>query len=213
MSDRLHLPPLARSTATLAAVFVAAACGTPDAGLGPGNARHVSEVREARMVVAPSSAPAPDRSTARWEIKFLQDMIDHHMMAVMTAQVCVENAVHEELRQLCEQIIAAQTAEIEQMQQWLSAWYGISYEPRMTPGMEREVERLAALEGADFEITFMEMMIRHHAKAIREAEECLDRAYHDELEALCTNIIETQQAEIAQMQEWLCEWYGECARK
>lgn len=210
MFERMNLARSARATATLVVASMALACGSPDANLGPGQVPDVADARVASALVGPTSAPAPDRSTARWEVKFLEDMIDHHMMAVMTAEVCVENAVHEELRQLCEQIIAAQTAEIEQMQQWLSAWYGISYEPRMTPGMEREVARLAALEGAEFEITFMEMMIRHHEGAIREAEECLERAYHDELEQLCTNIIEAQEAEIAQMQEWLCEWYGEC---
>ena len=156
------------------------------------------------------NAAAPDRGTARFEIKFLQDMIDHHVMAVETAELCVARAVHEELRQLCEEIIAAQSAEIEQMQRWLRQWYGISYQPQMKPGDQREVERLASLSGAEFEIAFMEMMIEHHQAAIREAEECLRRAYHAQLRRLCENIIETQSAEIEQMQRWLCEWYGIC---
>lgn len=153
---------------------------------------------------------APARGMARYEIRFLQDMIDHHAMAVETAELCVARAVHEELRQLCEQIIAAQSAEIEQMQRWLEQWYGISYEPQMKPGDERMIERLASMSGAEFEIAFMQMMIEHHEAAIREAEECLRRAYHRQLQRLCENIIETQSAEIEQMQAWLCEWYGIC---
>lgn len=156
------------------------------------------------------NAAAPDRGTARFEIKFLQDMIDHHVMAVETAELCVARAVHEELRQLCEEIIAAQSAEIEQMQRWLRQWYGISYQPQMKPGDQREVERLASLSGAEFEIAFMEMMIKHHEKAIKEARRCLAKAAHPELREMCEDIIATQSAEIAQMEAWLCQWYGEC---
>ena len=157
-----------------------------------------------------ASGPAPTKAQARYEIDFLQNMIDHHMMAVMMAELCVKKAVHRELRSLCQDIIAAQSAEIGQMQGWLQDWYGISYEPRMTRGMQKEIDRLAALSGAEFEIAFMEMMIEHHSKAIREAERCVERAYHPELKQLCEGIIATQSAEIEQMQEWLCEWYGRC---
>jgi uncharacterized protein (DUF305 family) len=54
------------------------------------------------------------------------------------------------------------------MQSWLQPWYGITYEPRMTPGMERQVEELASRSGAEFEVEFLEEMIRHHAKVARE---------------------------------------------
>lgn len=43
-------------------------------------------------------------------------MIDHHHMAVETSEICLAKAVHAELRQMCEQIIAAQSREIEQLQ-------------------------------------------------------------------------------------------------
>lgn len=89
-------------------------------------------------------------------------MIDHHMMAIMQAEVCLEKTVHAELAQLCENIIATQSQEMMMMQSWLQEWYGISYEPQMTPGMMRQVEKLAELEGAEFEIEFMQSMIKHH---------------------------------------------------
>jgi uncharacterized protein (DUF305 family) len=161
-------------------------------------------------VPAFADAPAPEQSTAKYEIDFMQDMIDHHMMAIMQAEVCLEKAVHEKLRQLCENILATQSQEIEQMQTWLQDWYRISYEPQMAPGMRRQVEQLAQLEGAEFEIEFMQSMIKHHLRAIKEGEKCLDRAYHSELRFLCQNIIITQTQEVELMQTWLCEWYGIC---
>lgn len=157
---------------------------------------------------AVASEPAPDRSTARFEIDFMQDMIDHHAMAVMMAQMCLDKAVHAELRSLCESIKTSQRKEIQLMQSWLQSWYGVSHQPETKDtGQMKQLERAS---GAEFEIRFMEMMIRHHRAAIKEAETCLDRAYHPELRGLCQNIIETQSAEIQQLQTWLCQWYGRC---
>jgi uncharacterized protein (DUF305 family) len=158
------------------------------------------------------SGPAPDKSTAKYEIDFMKDMIDHHAMAVMMGNMCLEKAIHEELRTLCQNIVATQSQEIAEMQSWLSTWYGISYSPQMKPGDSRMMEKLSELSGAEFEIEFMQMMIKHHLRAIREASKCVERVYHTELHTLCENIITTQAAEIEQMRTWLCQWYGICSR-
>ena len=157
-----------------------------------------------------ANEPAPKKATARYEVRFLTDMIDHHAMAVMMSGLCLDRAVHENLLELCHDIAQAQTQEIQQMQTWLEDWYGIDYEPEMSPGIRKEMERLAELEGAEFEIAFMEMMIRHHEAAVREGLHCAERAYHPELVRLCQNIVRTQTAEIELMQGWLCEWYFIC---
>lgn len=162
----------------------------------------------AAVTPARADAPAPDKSAARFEIKFMQDMIDHHMMAVMMAEMCVEKAVHEELRTMCQEIIATQSEEMMMMQMWLQDWYGISYMPEMKHN--GAMHRLMMMEGAEFEIEFMQMMVKHHLGAIKEGEKCLERAYHPELLNLCSNIIVTQTAEIEMMEAWLCEWYGIC---
>ena len=156
------------------------------------------------------NAAAPDRRASRFEIDFMKGRIDHHAMAIEMAEICLTNAIHEELRALCEDIIAAQSAEIERMQSWIRDWYGVSYEPRMKRSDERMLARLASLSGAQFEIEFMQMMIEHHERAIEEAEDCVQRAYHRQLRRLCENIIEAQSAEIEQLQTWLCEWYDIC---
>jgi uncharacterized protein (DUF305 family) len=161
--------------------------------------------------VAPTrSAPAPGQAAQNFEIVFLTGMINHHAMAVEMAEICLQRAVHQQLRNLCQRIVAAQTQEIETMQSWLADWYGLTHEPEMKPGDERMLEKLASLSAAEFEVTFMEMMIKHHMMALREAEQCLRKAWHPELHQLCQNIITTQSAEIAQLQSWLCQWYGRC---
>jgi uncharacterized protein (DUF305 family) len=53
---------------------------------------------------------------------FLKEMIPHHQMAVMMAQMLLSGSQRPEMVQLGQDIIAAQEAEIEQMQSWLRSW-------------------------------------------------------------------------------------------
>lgn len=154
-----------------------------------------------------ADAPASTEQAAGYEVEFLKNMIDHHSMAVMMAQDCVDKAIHGDLTTMCQDIIAAQTAEIEQMQAWLQDWYGISYEPQMSTGDRASMDRLDGFTGEEYEIRFMQSMIRHHWSAIRESESCLERAEHEPLLHLCQNIEAVQLAEIEQMQTWLQDWY------
>lgn len=160
---------------------------------------------------AQAEAPAPDPSVAAFEADFLTNMIDHHAMAVQMAQVCLERAVHPELRSMCQSIVSSQSSEITQMQQWLQDWYGRSHEPVMGPEHAEMMGRLDSATGAQFDEVFMEMMIEHHATAVAEGLTCLRTAYHSQLRRLCMNIVSSQTREIVQMEVWLCRWYGDCS--
>lgn len=61
---------------------------------------------------------------------------------------------------------------------------------------------------AGFEIRFLSDMIDHHAMAVEMGELCLERAVHEELTAMCSDIVASQQQEIETMQAWLASWYG-----
>ena len=54
--------------------------------------------------------------------EFIRAMIPHHEMAIMMAQMVLNTANKPEIRALAENVIAAQTAEINQMRQWNEAW-------------------------------------------------------------------------------------------
>lgn len=56
---------------------------------------------------------------------------------------------------------------------------------------------------------FIVGMVPHHEDAIEMAELALTRAEHPELKALAQRIIDTQSAEVEQMEEWYLDWYGE----
>lgn len=157
-----------------------------------------------------ASAPAPATDQQNFEIRFMTDMIDHHAMAVMMAELCLERAIHPELIAACEEMRDTQLEEIVTMQTWLHDWYGIHHEPEMNAGMENQMRKLAATTGTEFEIEFMKSMIRHHWTAIIQARQCQPRAYHAELIAMGEEIEAMQQAEIAEMGAWLCSWYQIC---
>ena len=155
------------------------------------------------------AAPAPP-SARQFEIKFLKGMIDHHAMAVHMARACSTRADHPELKQLCEQIKTAQQEEIAQMQSWLHSWYWITHHPHMMPGDMSQMARMESMTGSTFEIAFLEMMIKHHSMAVRDAGQCARRASHPDLKRFCHDIHKAQEAEIAQMKGWLCQWYQKC---
>jgi uncharacterized protein (DUF305 family) len=164
--------------------------------------------------VSRADAPAPDEATRTFETRFMHEMVEHHMMAVHMGMICLDKAVHQELRAMCQDIVTTQQQEIATMEQWLSAWYGVTHQAHdMPPGHHVRMEKLASLSNAEFEIAFLREMIRHHRTAVVKASQCVERAYHEQLQDMCSEIVSAQLAEIGQMEDWLCQWYGICRRR
>jgi uncharacterized protein (DUF305 family) len=69
-------------------------------------------------VEALRSAPEP------FDKAFIEAMIPHHQSAIDAAKAAETRAERAEIKELAQAIIADQQREIEQMQQWLQAWYG-----------------------------------------------------------------------------------------
>jgi uncharacterized protein (DUF305 family) len=58
------------------------------------------------------------------------------------------------------------------------------------------------------ESVFFSLMIPHHQGAIDAANLAPERASHQELKDLASSIVQSQTAEIGQMNAWLAGWYG-----
>lgn len=58
-----------------------------------------------------------------FDLRFIDSMIPHHEDAIVMAQEALAQSEHEEIEQLAQQIIDAQQAEIQQLQEWRAAWY------------------------------------------------------------------------------------------
>ncbi|MDX2138826.1 MAG: DUF305 domain-containing protein [Chloroflexota bacterium] len=164
------------------------------------------------------AADAPINGRAgRAEVRSLQGMIDHHQMALMMANHCLERATTEEVQAICTAVIAAQTPEIEQMRAWLLDWYDIEYADMPMMGMGENMGGMGGMsgdmpnmmgmmaglndaEGIDYDIAWLEAMIDHHDDAIHMSQRILARAEHPELIELSQNIIRAQSAENEQME-------------
>ena len=69
-------------------------------------------------VPANASEPTPSERTARYDVRFMTRMMDHHAMAAMMGEMCHERPVHPELLDVCQEIVTSQTEEIQTMQDW-----------------------------------------------------------------------------------------------
>jgi uncharacterized protein (DUF305 family) len=136
------------------------------------------------------------------EREFIEGMIPHHQEAVDTAKEVIERGGSTpEIKQLVEDIVVAQEAEITEMKQWYLDWYG---EPSTDNGeympMMRELENLS---GSELDQVFLEDMIGHHMGAIMMARSVQPYVERDEIAKLTQNIVSTQSSEIAQMRQML----------
>lgn len=63
------------------------------------------------------------KNASDFDKAFIEEMIPHHQMAVMMANMLLQETERPELEQLGNDIVDAQTKEISQMQAWYKSWY------------------------------------------------------------------------------------------
>lgn len=64
---------------------------------------------------------------------------------------------------------------------------------------------------AEFDLRFLDGMILHHQGAVVMAQSALQNSSRGEIQQLATAIIEAQQGEISQMQQWRTDWYPDAS--
>ena len=146
---------------------------------------------------------------------FLAGMAPHHEMAIEMAEIAQEKGDHPELVDLANNIVAAQTSEIKEIDRIHQRLFDepVGQGGHGTLGLDDEMMGMDmdmdALETAKpFDRQFIDMMIPHHQGAIRMARIELADGSDDETKNLANNIIAAQSHEIAQMNRWREEWYG-----
>lgn len=149
-----------------------------------------------------------DQDDAPYDALFIDSMIIHHQAAIDMANQALKEATKPEIKTLAENIIKAQKAEIAQMKEWRRAWYPDLAE---TAGMEMNMGMMEVSSDTSkpFDQRFIEAMIPHHEGAIGMATDAQQKAKYEEIKQLAAAIITAQDAEIAQMKQWLKDWYGQ----
>ncbi|MBC7869177.1 DUF305 domain-containing protein [Candidatus Saccharibacteria bacterium] len=68
------------------------------------------------------SSSLVNRTGDEFDKVFIEQMIDHHQGAIDMAELANKNAKHDEIKQMSNDIIKAQSFEINQMREWQKAW-------------------------------------------------------------------------------------------
>ncbi|MGH2984453.1 MAG: DUF305 domain-containing protein [Solirubrobacterales bacterium] len=146
---------------------------------------------------------------------FMAEMTAHHEAAIEMAEMAQERGERAEVKGLAEEIIAAQSGEIERFSSIHDQMFGepMSSADHGTLGMsasEMGMEmNMSELESAQpFDQAFIDAMVAHHQGAIRMARVELEQGEDDELAEIAEAIIAAQSAEIEQMNAWRQQWYG-----
>jgi uncharacterized protein (DUF305 family) len=139
------------------------------------------------------------------EHAFLVEMVAHHEEAIGAAGELARSE-RPEMRAFGSRIIESQSAQVEQMQDWLDEWYAdrpdeVDYDPMM-----RDLDDLS---GDELDETFLTDMIGHHMAAVMMSQQLLmrDLADHAAVDRLAEDIRDEQSREIAMMRRWLRDWF------
>ncbi len=212
--------------AGLAAVLTLAACGSSgNSATGSATTPNVPATATQPASAATASAAADATPGRAGDISFAQLMIPHHQQALEMAYLAKDQAVSPEVRDLAQQIKAAQDPEIQQMVAWLTAWgapeqmagASASEESMDHSGMDmggmtsagmmsnEDMRKLTDARGADFDRMWLQMMITHHQGAVTMARQVLSTTSDAGVKTLADAVVAGQSDEIAQMQKLLAE--------
>jgi uncharacterized protein (DUF305 family) len=172
----------------------------------PGEQPDVLTDEEAADVDAPEATAA--------DTTFMQDMVVHHRQALDMAALVEDRTDREDLHVLAERITLSQEAEIELLTGWLTdrgedvPAEGEDHEHHGSmPGMATadQLDALEAARDADFDRTFLELMIAHNQGAVTMVQDLYEAGGGLETEAdrVARSIDSDQTIEIGRMQDLL----------
>lgn len=146
------------------------------------------------------------------EVTFARDMMAHHAQAVEMATLIRDRSEDEGLRQLTLDMILTQQNQIGQMQAWLNLWnvpqegleppmQGMGEMMGMAP--QESVNALTTLPISEAEVSFLQLMIRHHEGGVFMAQDILKTTRNAVVKRLAESVVASQTGEIAYMESLL----------
>ncbi|MFF0657048.1 DUF305 domain-containing protein [Micromonospora tulbaghiae] len=151
------------------------------------------------------------------EAGFARDMTAHHNQAVAMGLLAFSQGQDPEVRQVGVDIATGQQGEIGTMQTWLRSWRldptgeqapmawmkdgGGLIKNGLMPGMAtpEEMAKLRAAGGREFDVLFLQMMIRHHIGGVHMIDGILDEGRDDDVLAVAQTMKNTQQNDLTNL--------------
>jgi uncharacterized protein (DUF305 family) len=140
------------------------------------------------------------------DIAFAEMMIPHHEQAIEMSEIAFLNTSNPDVLQLAQEIKVAQSPEIDLMMSWTGV-KASTHAGHMMDGMlsQNELSDLREAKDKEFDLLFLEGMIKHHEGAIEMAQD-VAASKNKEVADLSASIINAQELEIAKMKELLLKF-------
>jgi len=143
---------------------------------------------------------------------FAKGMLGHHRGAVEMAKIELKYGTDEAMRQLAQDVITAQQAEIDVLNKWLASHPDAAKPKPNTVAMQQAYAK--SMENMHGEMTlgvadpvpdmaFARGMLPHHIAAVDMAKVQLTYGTDEEMRQLAQDVIDTQQTEIDVMRNWI----------
>lgn len=141
----------------------------------------------ASILLAGAKATPPD-------IVFLDQFSEHHTEAIKMAEMAVSKASDPQVKQMAEKMASDQKKEIAQMKKWrkeidASAPRGMLEMPKM------DMSGLREKSGREFDVTFLDMMSRHHSQGVEMAKAAVDKVSNLQVKAFAQAAADNQDRE------------------
>ena len=143
---------------------------------------------------------------------FAKGMLGHHRGAVEMAKIELKYGTDEAMRQLAQEVITAQQAEIDVLNKWLASHPDAAKPKPNTVAMQQSYAK--SMENMHGEMTlgvadpvpdmaFARGMLPHHIAAVDMAKVQLKYGTDEEMRQLAQDVIDNQQTEIDVIKNWI----------
>ena len=196
-----------------ALVLAGALLGGPSLALAQGDTAAMSGMDHMNMgheIVIPKGA-----LFTKADVAFMQGMIAHHAQAIVMSRMAESHGANPQVLKLSNKIDQSQVPEIRIMQGWLqrnhqfvpdtSSWHKVMMSGMLTP---EQLKELDAARGVDFDRAYLQMMIQHHAGALRMVDDLFNTSLAGQevdVNVFANDVVTAQTTEIGIMQKLLTQ--------
>ena len=161
------------------------------------------------------------------DLMYIDMMIPHHASIIALSQAALPRLEDERLRTLAQNVIDAQSAEIEELKGYRLEFYGSAdSQPideqammmlmgdmehsmdAMMSEMDATAQVAAICAALDVDVAFIDLTIPHHESAIMASHVVVEQAVHPEMRDFAQRVIEAQEGEIEELQQIRLELTG-----
>jgi uncharacterized protein (DUF305 family) len=149
------------------------------------------------------------------DVEFMQGMIAHHSQAIVMSRMAESHGANPQVLKLSNKIDQSQVPEIRIMQSWLtrnnqfapdtSSWHDMRMAGMLT---DAQLKELDAARGVEFDRAYLQMMIQHHAGALKMVDDLFNASLAGQevdVNVFANDVVTAQTTEIGIMERLLSQ--------